>query len=138
MTEMMERANWLATLTDDELLCEIERRGLGSAGAVVLPDAFDAFDEFWGRYPRKVGKKAARKAWERLDHDARLRAIEVIDEHTKVWWKEGRSTATIPHASTWLNGERWDDEIGYVPPRPEAVRRSAPGMDALRRRSEQQ
>lgn len=131
MTERLpierDRARTLAEFTDVELRDELDRR---ASSALVLPDAFD---EFWERYPRKVGKKAARRAWERLDHDSRQAAISTIDEHTKVWWNEGRSSATIPHAATWLNGERWEDEIGYVAPRPE--RRSAPGMTALRERA---
>lgn len=123
----------LASATDAELLDECRKRGLiETAAEVVLPDALDAFDEFWSRYPRKVGKKAARRAWDRLDHDSRLAAIDAIDAHTQVWWKEGRSSATIPHASTWLNGERWEDEIGYVPPRPEQARVESRSTTALR------
>ena len=109
---------------DAVLIAELRHRGYD----IVLPeveaqhpvawDIGDQFDVFWEKYPRKVGKKAARKAWEKLNHDERMRAIEVIDHHTQVWWKEGRASSHLPHAATWLNGERWDDEIGFVPPRP--------------------
>jgi len=75
------------------------------------------FFEFWERYPRKVGRAAAIKAWCKLTPDAWAKALEVIDLHTQMWAAEGRGLDTIPHASTWLNGERWEDEVAFVAPR---------------------
>lgn len=76
-----------------------------------------SFEQFWDRYPRRVAKKAALKIWMRMSDEQRRQAIAVIDDHTRMWIAEGRGTRTIPHATTWLNQERWEDEIGFVPER---------------------
>lgn len=73
----------------------------------------DGFDEFWSRYPRKVSKSEAMKAWAKLkpDEDLRDRIASAIakQKESTGWTKdEGRF---IPHASTWLNQRRWEDEV---------------------------
>lgn len=77
--------------------------------------ADDLFQRFWSSYPNKKNKKAAERAWQRLkivDNDVRIPAMreglaswKASDE----WSKEGGQF--IPHASSWLNGERWKDEL---------------------------
>jgi len=67
------------------------------------------FLEFWECYPRKVGKRAAFKAWKRLKSelpplDALIDAIN--RQRASPQWREGY----IPHPSTWLNQGRWEDE----------------------------
>lgn len=71
----------------------------------------DMWESFWRLYPRKVAKKDARKAWDKLSTDARERAITAIREHRKHWEFEARGIQFIPHASTWINGERFEDEL---------------------------
>ena len=69
----------------------------------------DHFDEFWQAYPRKIGKGAARKAYARAlritDHDTIMGALS--DQRPAM---EAKESKFIPHASTWLNQERWEDE----------------------------
>jgi hypothetical protein len=71
------------------------------------------FDRFWSAYPRKIGKGAAQKAWaaavRKADPD---RIIEAVERYA---WPEDPSF--IPHASTWLNGQRWEDELPNMRPR---------------------
>lgn len=73
------------------------------------------FDEFWKVYPRKVAKGAARKAWAQLGPDEVLgkTIIAAITSQAKTkgaeWSRE--NFKYCPHASTWLNQERWNDEI---------------------------
>jgi hypothetical protein len=71
------------------------------------------FDAFWKAYPRKVGKGAAQKAWaaavRKADPD---RIIEAVERYA---WPDEPSF--IPHASTWLNGQRWEDELPNMGPR---------------------
>ena len=67
------------------------------------------FEKFWNLYPRKVGKDAALKAFKKLTESEMTLAIEKIPLHTASWKK--RDKEHIPHASTWLNGRRWEDEI---------------------------
>lgn len=71
------------------------------------------FDEFWGAYPRKIGKAAARKVYQRLKPTADLHAkiLTAIDtaKHSDQWTKDNGQF--IPHPTTWLNQGRWDDEL---------------------------
>lgn len=72
-----------------------------------------AFVAFWERYPKKVGKKAAWKAWARVDYTLELGAKIMAGLESAItseqWGKDaGRY---IPHASTWINGERWEDDM---------------------------
>jgi hypothetical protein len=67
------------------------------------------FETFWQSYPRKDSKRRAWKAWLAAksrfpDIPTLLAAIE--KQRTGEAWKSGY----IPHASTWLNGDRWLDQ----------------------------
>jgi len=73
-----------------------------------------SFDEFWNLYPRKVGKKKCRTAWKNLTQTQRASAITAIGAHVAYWERAGRSSETIPHPTTWIHGESWDDEIVAV------------------------
>ena len=67
------------------------------------------FDQFWSAYPRKVGKKAAMTRFGKIDpalHEALMTSLEVQKKSQQ--WQDERF---IPHPTTWLNGERWNDEI---------------------------
>lgn len=71
-----------------------------------------AFEAAWAAWPRKVGKKSARAKFERLvrdGFDAYNLAI-AVKEHGEAY---GRYVPEqyVPHLTTWLNGERWEDEI---------------------------
>lgn len=112
----------------------------GAAQAVDhsrTPDPQALFDRFWHTYPRRVGKGAARKAWEKLSPDqplvdAILAAVE-RDKATDQWQREnGRY---IPHPATWLNQQRWEDEPDTgpePPPPPEPYRYPTPEEDQVR------
>lgn len=71
------------------------------------------FESFWKAYPRKVGKGAARRAWKKIKAPLTklpeiLHSIET-QKTSSEWSREnGRY---IPHPATWLNQERWSDEI---------------------------
>lgn len=71
----------------------------------------DAFPQFWQTYPRKVGKKEALKAWSKLTPEQRLKAMEALPTHVKYWKACRTEKEFIPHAATWLNGWRFDDEL---------------------------
>lgn len=72
------------------------------------------FLKIWDSYPRKVGKMAAFKAFQKLECENGdvEQIIQSIDDH---WWHD-RSWARqegkfIPHLSTFLNQRRFEDEI---------------------------
>lgn len=71
----------------------------------------ELFLEFWKAYPNKKNKKKARLAFKRLKItraklNSLLQALE-IQKNTEQWKKSNGQF--IPHATTWLNGERWED-----------------------------
>jgi phage replication O-like protein O len=82
-----------------------------------------AFDIFWQLYPRKVGKGAAKKVWAKLKPNDALvqRILEAVSEQrdSVQWARDGGQY--IPHPTTWLNQERWEDELEplYHDPTPE-------------------
>lgn len=82
----------------------------GTADAAAS-DIDDDFETWWGHYPRKVNKGAARKSYraarKKSDRDVLLAAIV---EQAATWKAAGTEDRFIPHGSSWLNGERWDDE----------------------------
>lgn len=67
------------------------------------------FDDFWKSYPRKINKKAAHKAWEKLTPLDHQLAVADIEKRTRQFaWSS--NPKLIPHAATYLNAERWTDE----------------------------
>lgn len=69
------------------------------------------FEQFWEAYPRKVGKKAAQKAFRNAQNRPRIDdLLKSIAEAraSPQWRKEGGQF--IPHPATWLNQGRWDDK----------------------------
>jgi len=69
----------------------------------------DHFEDFWSAYPRKIGKAKARTAFAYAMKKATIEQISngLNDQVEALLAKEQKF---IPHASTWLNGERWNDE----------------------------
>ena len=86
------------------------------------------FEQFWAVYPRKVGKKMAEKAFNRLKPENKIKALNSISAHVSYWEAAGTEKEFIPHASTWLNGERWEDEIEAPKPKEQAWWTSEKGM----------
>lgn len=65
------------------------------------------FDQFWTIYPRKTAKKAAEKSWSKMNEEDQKQAICYLQEEPFA----DQSVKYIPHPSTFLNGERWNDEL---------------------------
>lgn len=70
-----------------------------------------SFEIFWGHYVRKIKKKDARRMWDRLTPENKQRALAAIIEHAKHWEEKSTEMQYIPHAASWLNGERWEDVL---------------------------
>ena len=68
------------------------------------------FDLFWSKYPNKVAKIAAIKAWKKLA-PTREDTVSILDtlekQKSSRMWQEGIG---IPHPSTYLNQARFLDE----------------------------
>lgn len=69
------------------------------------------FDEFWSLYPNRKGKADAVKTWKRKNLDAIADKImadvkaRIADDRD---WKGGY----VPHGSTYINAEGWQDDVG--------------------------
>lgn len=71
------------------------------------------FTEFWQAYPKKVGKGAAAKAfkavkWREIEFAVLMAALERQKQSGQ--WRE-ENGRFIPNPATWLNQERWGDEL---------------------------
>jgi hypothetical protein len=72
-------------------------------------DTHDDFEPFWARYPRKVNRASAVKAWQKLSPESRQTATTAIEAHAAKWRADRTEEKFIPHASTWLNQQRYMD-----------------------------
>jgi hypothetical protein len=73
----------------------------------------EGFAEFYAAYPRKVGRGAAERAYAAAlrTRKAEPAAIQAgLDAAKRRWNADKTDQHFIPHASTWLNGQRWSDE----------------------------
>ncbi|GAA4680185.1 helix-turn-helix domain-containing protein [Nocardioides nanhaiensis] len=110
--------------------------------AVAVDAAAEAFDAFWAAYPRKTDKAKARKAFAKAVTRADawgtiVRAARRMAEDPNL-----PPAQYIPHPTTWLNGERWED--APYPPRDGGPKRSttddrvAAGMELAQRLAERE
>lgn len=73
------------------------------------------FDQFWQHYPRKIAKRAAQKAFDRLTKQEQSDAVEAIEQHVTYRKLKGTEMEFICHATTWLNQGRWEDILDMTP-----------------------
>ena len=82
------------------------------------------FDTFWKVYPVKKSKQAAQRAFNNIRwgsrkvgiHDLILADIKYRLANDRQWIE-----GYIPHAATYLNGERWNDSIEAIPVKAETL-----------------
>jgi uncharacterized protein YdaU (DUF1376 family) len=87
-----------------------------NAGKIAVNSRWDKeflekdFEKFWNAYPKKQNKVRALKAWIKHKPDLKV-CLEALKQHVKSdQWQKNNGTF-IPHASTWINGSQWEDEI---------------------------
>jgi len=76
----------------------------------------NGFDQFWLLYPKKVGKGAARKVWQKLHPSKELQERiqkSILQQSKSDQWQKEKGQF-VPNPATWLNQDRWDDELGPV------------------------
>jgi len=76
----------------------------------------DQFEIFWKSYPKKTAKESAKKAWLKIKPNDEL--IAKITKAVKDQKLSDREQQFIPHAATWLNAKRWEDEIAGTTQKP--------------------
>ena len=72
-------------------------------------DSLPTFLDFWLLYPRRVAKKDAMRAWVKLTPPQQIEAVTAMVEWRRIW--QTKDVEYLPHPATWLNGERWEDEV---------------------------
>ncbi len=87
------------------------------SGTIIEPSNKDqsapdpTFSRFWEDWPlAKVGKKKAQTAFKRLS----LKNQEAAIRNVRQWaqsWRTNNPTANDMHPTTYLNGQRWNDEF---------------------------
>jgi hypothetical protein len=106
-TELNDSATVDLTLGETETETEERERQKAPQAACVL------FDKFWKAYPRKVGKDAARKEFDKRKPDDGLLAAMLstlaVQVNSKQWTDDDGKF--IPHPTTWLKQGRWQDEV---------------------------
>lgn len=100
--------------------------------------ALVGFDQFWQAYPRKVGKPKALAAWKRLKPDTAV-VLDAVRrwKSSDQWLKDDGQF--IPHPTTWLNREGWNDAIAgeKVAPSADELKAAQDRIDAQRRANEE-
>lgn len=74
-------------------------------------DAHKHFDEFWKIYPVKKNKKRTKQIWEKKKYDEIAPLILSDIEKRKKIDHQWQNLQFIPHPSTYLNGELWQDDM---------------------------
>lgn len=92
----------------------LDNQGLGNQYPKEPVCVFtESFETFWKLYPKKVDKKKTLSLWLKLKPDQSLinTIMQSLGKYcvSESWTKDGGRF--VPHASTWLNAERWNDEV---------------------------
>jgi len=78
--------------------------------AIAVSDQQNRFEEFWQDYPKKSDKAKSKlayaKAIKKASHELIIQSL--INQKNGNQWGSIQFT---PMATTWLNGERWEDDV---------------------------
>ena len=70
----------------------------------------EAFDVFWKEYPKKVNKAAARRAFTKIRVPVETLVDALAKQKLSAQWNADGGRY-IPYPATWLNQQRWEDEL---------------------------
>jgi uncharacterized protein YdaU (DUF1376 family) len=107
-----EKKSALITELKSELISEPNHNVTNNQEPITNINTYtQEFELFWKSYPRHEAKSAAMKAFKKVKVDINILLKAVAQQKTSKQWQEN----IIPHASTWLNQSRWEDEITAKP-----------------------
>lgn len=74
------------------------------------------FHLFWDKYPKKVGKKKSKSIYKKIVKSSKIegKIFKGLEDYIRKWNVEGTPLSYIPNPTTWLNQERWEDEVEIV------------------------
>lgn len=73
------------------------------------------FELFWSKYPNKIGKAKCVAKWKKIKDEQKEKILNTIDDF--IAYKPFKDYVH-PNPLTYLNGERWDDELPKADIRP--------------------
>lgn len=105
------------------------------------------FADFWKVWPRRVSRPTAEKSWQKLTPGEQKAVIADVEKRTRMrFWPANKKR--IPHAATYLNQRRWEDEwvdevgtdtdkpnSGAYVPRPPAAEPALPWFESMLNRT---
>jgi len=95
--------------TDDTNWCQSDTLTINNHQEPSI--IYDQFEQFWELYPRKVGKRKAQKEFERAMKRGSMEAItEGLLKQNAAWLAAETPVKFIPHPTTWLHRDGWEDE----------------------------
>ena len=74
-----------------------------------------SFQDFYSLYPRKMARKDAERAWNKLTPTQQAECLEALPNYLKYWKLKETQKDYIPYPQTFLNQERWTDELDLEP-----------------------
>lgn len=110
------RTEWLPMLDSIEHSTPCTDTPL-STDTSTATDYEQSFELFWKAWPKRKGsKKKALAKWIKIAPDEEMaeRMIEAVKNQSKgkQWTKDNGQY--VPHVTTWLNGEEWENEVEPV------------------------
>lgn len=125
VTEVKRIGNVEKRREDKEIEKEKIKRRTDIVDAELVDDKELWFSEFWKLYPRHVAKANAEKAFKKKCTSEKVYTAIMNGLQTYVASCKGKDPQYIAHPATWLNGERWNDEV------PTKTKSSNPFLDML-------
>ncbi|MDR9777220.1 hypothetical protein RJJ65_32195 [Rhizobium hidalgonense] len=78
-------------------------------GNAIPPNQSAMFEEFWGLYPRRVGKGKAEASFSKALNQSPFSQI-MHGLRQQIAYLESKPMDLRPHPTTWLNQKRWLDD----------------------------
>lgn len=98
---------------------------VGTGSTPPTPSEDDqAFEALWSAWPKKASKQSALRQWRRISQSKKQEVIPHLVAHANAH-RQYTPPQFIPHLSTILSQERWDDPL--------ATERTGPGQKPTRR-----
>lgn len=100
-----------------EVEVEEEKNPPYPPGGAITADAATGvgadFETWWAQWPRKIAKQKAFTSY-RAARKKKIPAdvlLSTAAQQLAAWRAAGRALDKVPHATTWLNQERWNDVV---------------------------
>lgn len=104
-------ANAMQTQSESNAIGMLPNNPIPNNPITHIQEYTHEFELFWKSYPRHEAKSSAMKAFKKVKVDINILLQAIAQQKNSKQWKDN----IIPHASTWLNQSRWEDEVVTKP-----------------------